>query len=56
LLLGDPFIRTRFEKIERHAAAVEHLVVKGAEVKVLAECLPGAIAKFEKLKLTDLVA
>ena len=48
-LLRDPFVRARFQKIERQRSAVEHLVVKGADIELGSQFFLGAVAKVANL-------
>ncbi len=55
-LLGDPFVGAGVEQIEREGAAVEHLVVEFADVKLGAQFFPGTFAEFANLELPKFVA
>ena len=54
-LAGDPGVDAVVKHFERQRARVQHLVVEGAQVELVAESLPGAIPQFQNLELAHLV-
>src|SRR6202042_1824934 len=50
-LILDPAIGARVQQVERQHAAVQHLIVKAADVEFRTQLLLGAVAQFAKLEL-----
>jgi hypothetical protein len=55
LLRLNPAIRAGVEQVERENAAIQHLIVEGADVELGTQFLPCTFAKLEELELPDLV-
>src|SRR5437879_2371834 len=54
-LLCNPLIGPRLKQIERQSPAIEHLIVKFADVKLGPQLLLGTLPQFANLKLAQLV-
>ncbi len=52
----DPPVGAGIEQIERQSAAIEHLVVKFAEIELWTQFALGTLAKFAELQLAKFVA
>src|SRR5271165_2651995 len=55
LLCLNPAIRAVVEQVEREDAAIQHLVVEGADVELGTQFVPSAFAEFDELELSQLV-
>ena len=55
LLLRDPRINPVAQHVERQRSGVEHLIVEGAQVEVVAQSRLSPVAQFQNLQLADLV-
>src|SRR4051794_25431620 len=53
LLLRDPFVRARFEKIEWKASAIQHFIVEGTDVELGSQFFACAFAQLDELELAD---
>ena len=54
-LLRDPRVDPLIEHVERQCARIDHLVVKRANVELVAQRLLGAVAQFQDFQLADFV-
>ena len=55
-MFGDPFMDAIRECVQGEGASEENLIMKGAEVELVAELVFGIFAKLENFHLADLVA
>src|SRR5579872_3658319 len=54
-MLRDPLVCPSLEEIERKGSAVEHLIVKGADVELRAELFLCSFTQFAELELAKFV-